>query len=229
MENELVSAVLAMDDATVVQEREEALAAGVAFPETFVVVIDTQYDFMMPEGKLYVPAAEATILPVIQFLASLSPEEIAGVLFTFDTHYKDIYEASEEAKQFPIHCEKGTKGWGNVFNPDIIDPKIEVVSLHKGVFNMWEEEHVDIRGRDGRPLAVDGDRESFFKALKAAGVKKVVIVGVAADFCVKWAADGFLERGFEVEVPRRLTAGIVRDIDTVVAEDYEGRNIRVTL
>ena len=48
----------------------------------------------------------------------------------------------------------------------------------------------------------------------AGGALLLVIIGVAADFCVKWAADGFLARGFNVESPRRLTRGIVRDIDS---------------
>ena len=215
METEIENAVYALDDN--------------APKKTFVVVVDTQYDFMMGDGALYVSGAEQTVLPINFFLKALKPEETAGVLFTYDTHYEDTYDSSEEAKQFPKHCIRDTAGWGNIFNPEIIDPKIEVVKLYKGVFNMWEEANIDIRDLTGRPLAIEGGRDEFFTAIKDAGVDTVVLVGVAADFCVKWAADGFLARGFNVESPRRYTAGIVRNIDEVVQEDYEGKSIRVTL
>lgn len=214
MDTELVNAVLAMDDNTK--------------PKKFVVVIDTQFDFVMPDGALYVTDAQSTVLPTIQYLYGLKPEETAGVLFTFDTHHKETYEGSEEAKQFPIHCVYKTPGWQNVYNKELVDNRIEVVTLEKGVFNMWEEDTVLVYGIDGRPLAFDSDRDHFFESLLEDGVRDVVIIGVAADFCVKWAADGFLARGFNVEVPRRLTRGIVRDIDTVVREDYAGKNIKVT-
>jgi nicotinamidase/pyrazinamidase len=48
----------------------------------------------------------------------------------------------------------------------------------------------------------------------------VDVVGVAADFCVKWAVDGLLENGFRVRVLRDLTRGIVNQIDQVCAESW---------
>src|SRR5215217_6601613 len=54
--------------------------------KNFVVVVDTQYDFMMPDGILYVKGAEETINPIFVYLASLNPETTSGVLFTFDMH-----------------------------------------------------------------------------------------------------------------------------------------------
>lgn len=211
MEKELVSAVLAMDDDIAVNPKKK-----------FVVFIDTQVDFMVEGSALYVTGAQDLISKLNNFAYHLKPEETAGVLFTFDTHRPETYETMPESKQFPIHCVYGTPGWENVINFNVVNHNIPFYNLEKGVFNMWEEDSVFLSG-----IEADTDRDFFFNRLKAQGIDTVVIVGVAADFCVKWAADGFLERGFKVEIPRSLTAGIIRDIDTMVAEDYAGKNIKV--
>lgn len=211
METELVSAVLAMDDDIVIKPKKK-----------FVVFIDTQVDFMVEGSALYVTGAQNLIGQLNNFAYHLKPEETEGVLFTFDTHRRETYETMPESKQFPIHCVYGTPGWENVINFNVVNHDIPFYNLEKGVFNMWEEEEVFLSGS-----SADIERDMFFTKLKDSGVDTVVIVGVAADFCVKWAADGFLARGFNVEIPRSLTAGIVRDIDTMVAEDYAGQNIKV--
>jgi nicotinamidase/pyrazinamidase len=182
----------------------------------FLVVVDTQFDFMMPKGALYVQGAEEIIVPGINFLANLNPDEYAGVLFTYDTHTPEIYEGSPESQQFPIHCVKGTPGWENVFNPKLVNQDIATFTLEKGVFNMWEEENIKIEDEDG-DLA---EREYFFEHLKN-HADTVVVIGVAADFCVKWAIDGFVQRGWNVEVIHSLTMGIVDQMPEVLnAPEY---------
>lgn len=188
----------------------------------FVIVIDTQRDFMAADGALSVAGAEALIPAAEQFLARLDPRDTAGVLFTYDTHETDVYAASPEAEQFPPHCLKGTPGWANMLDPSLIQAAIPVYRLEKGVFDMWAEDDIvlrDARGPDGAPLP----RDAFFERLKAQGVDEVTVIGVAADYCVKWAVEGLLARGFDVTVPEALTRGIARQIRTVAAEDFGGR------
>lgn len=45
--------------------------------------------------------------------------------------------------------------------------------------------------------------------------------------CVKWAMEGAVTRRFEVIVERSLTAGIIRQIDQVVTEDFQGQSVKV--
>lgn len=196
----------------------------------FVIFIDTQVDFMLPTGKLAVTGANLIINDLTAYAHDLSPETVEGVLFTFDTHHEETYPSSEEAKQFPIHCLNGSAGWQNVINYKIIDPRIPTYQLSKGVFNMWEQP--DLRLLPALASAnieeSSADRDQFFMRLLENGVTDVEVVGVAADFCVKWAVDGLISQGFNVHLRRKLTAGIVRDIDTVVAEDYNGQSVTIS-
>ncbi|HEY0314454.1 MAG TPA: isochorismatase family protein [Allosphingosinicella sp.] len=188
----------------------------------FVIVVDTQRDFMAADGALSVAGAEALVPAAEHFLAALRPEDTAGILFTYDTHEPEVYANSPEAEQFPPHCVKGSAGWDNMLSPDTVDDAIPVYRLEKGVFDMWAEPDIvlcDERRAEAPPLP----RDAFFERLRRDGVRDVTVIGVAADYCVKWAVEGLLARGFDVTVPESLTRGIARQIRDVAAEDFAGR------
>jgi len=182
----------------------------------FVVAVDTQADFMEHDGALAVDGADALIGPMRAWLAALQPAETAGVLFTFDTHEPDRFAGSEEAKLFPLHCARGTAGWGNVLDPATLHPAIARYRLEKGVFDMWAEPGLTIEAADGSTV----DRDRFFAGLKAAGITEMIVIGVAADYCVRWALAGLVERGFHCTVPSWLTRGIERQIDAVARDEF---------
>ncbi|RZM36895.1 MAG: isochorismatase family protein [Sphingomonas sp.] len=192
----------------------------------FVVVVDTQWDFMAGEGALSVVGAEELIAPMQVWLSALTPDEVAGVLFTFDTHFAETYAASPEAQMFPIHCVRGTKGWGNMLDVALVDPAIPAWRIEKGVFDMWAEPGLAIE--DARePNQPTIEREAFFADLAARRVTDVTVIGVAADYCVRWAVDGLIARGFRVTVPAGLTRGIDRQMDAVATEDFAGASLIV--
>lgn len=190
----------------------------------FVIVVDTQADFMHADGALAVAGAEALIAPMRAWLADLDPAETAGVLFTFDTHTAERFTGSPEAEQFPLHCERGTPGWENVLDLAAVAPGIPVYRIEKGVFDMWAEPDLAVEAvgsGEARP------RDTFFAALRAEGVTELTVIGVAADYCVRWAIDGAVAHGFTVEVPAALTRGIARPIAQVLAEDFAGKPVRL--
>lgn len=190
----------------------------------FVIVVDAQRDFMLPDGALYVAGAETLVAPVNAWLAALDPADTEGVLMTFDTHDADTYGSSAEAAQFPLHCVRDSAGWRSALDPDLIDPAIPLYRLEKGVFAMWDEPDVTIR--DARlPDRPAVPRDRFFDGLREAGVGAVTVIGVAADFCVRWAVEGLVARGFRVTVPRAMTRGIARQIDMVAADEWAGRAV----
>jgi len=193
----------------------------------FVVVVDTQWDFMADEGALSVAGAAALVAPMQAWLSALQPADVAGVLFTFDTHFRETYAASPEAAMFPIHCVRDTPGWANMLDITLLDPEIPAWRIEKGVFDMWAEPGLAIEdARD--PAAPSIPREAFFGSLAKQQTRDVTVIGVAADYCVRWAVEGLVERGFAVTVPAGLTRGIERQIDTVAAEDFAGRRLTIS-
>lgn len=193
---------------------------------SFVIVVDTQVDFMAADGALSVAGAADLIAPMQAWLGALDPVETAGVLFTFDTHEVAVYAGSAEAEAFPIHCVQGSAGWANVLDVALLDPAIPAWRIEKGVFDMWAQDGLTIEdARD--PGAAVIAREDFFAALKSRGVDEVIVIGVAADYCVKWAIDGLVARGFDVLVPAWLTRGIARQIEAVAEDDFQGTSVRV--
>jgi nicotinamidase-related amidase len=188
----------------------------------FVIVVDTQRDFMAADGALSVAGADALVPAAERFLAHLRPEDTVGILFTYDTHEPEVYAGSPEAEQFPPHCVKGSAGWDNMLSFDRVDPSIPVYRLEKGVFDMWAEPDAALRD-ERRPEAPPLPRDAFFERLLLDGVREVTVIGVAADYCVKWAVEGLLARGFAATVPESLTRGIARQIRDVAAEHFAGR------
>lgn len=224
---------LATDADRLPEDRElENHAMTRRLPNVLVVPIDCQIDFVMAYGKLPVAGAEAIIAPGIKYLSELDPEEVAGALFTFDTHNPEDYLGSPEnlgdeangIPGFPMHCDKSTPGWQNVFNPRIVPAAIPVHQLEKSVFDMWKKPSEDTLVYD---LAFQNgtgrERDSYFKHILPRSVDTIRIFGVASDFCVRWAIAGFLERRYKVEVVAHLTAGILRDIAQTVADEFPGR------
>lgn len=71
----------------------------------FFMDVDTQRDFMLPEGALYVPGAER-IIPKLRRLFDFARKNGIHVLSTMDAHTAN----DPEFEQFPPHCVQGTEG-----------------------------------------------------------------------------------------------------------------------
>ena len=74
------------------------MKAGMVF-----VDVDTQVDFMLPAGKLYVPRAEQ-LIPNLAKLMTWAREHNIPVLSTADAHSVD----DPEFAQWPPHCVAGS-------------------------------------------------------------------------------------------------------------------------
>ena len=74
--------------------------------------VDTQYDFMMELGNLYVPDAES-IIPNLEKLTQYARTHSIPILGSVDEHTEENTELSAEPDfqdTFPPHCIKGTLG-----------------------------------------------------------------------------------------------------------------------
>jgi nicotinamidase/pyrazinamidase len=196
----------------------------------FVIAVDCQNDFMAPKGALYVPGADGIVQNIQRFLDGLNTNDYCGVLFTLDSHRPTTYTTSEEAKSFPPHCYVGTTGWQLAVDTSRLIKTVPCYQIRKNVFNMWQEPGLLIKKLEedyDNPMIDGVDRDVFFDNLAIdEGVTTIVIVGVAADYCVKWAIEGAIHHKFYVDVVRGCTKGIDNQIEDVI-EAFPGHTIYI--
>jgi nicotinamidase/pyrazinamidase len=143
-----------------------------------LIVVDVQNDFC-PGGALAVPKGD-DVVPVINGLMPL----FSHVLATQDFHPPAHSSFAEQGGPWPVHCVQGTPG--AEFHPSLNTSAIDEI-VQKG-----DDPATDgYSGFAGTDLA---DR------LRSLGVKRVVVTGLATDYCVRATSVEAVGHGFEVAV-----------------------------
>jgi len=158
--------------------------------------VDTQYDFMKPDGKLYVAGAQ-DIIPNLKRLTDYAHGHGVRILADADDHDMGDPEISDKPdwkSTFPPHCMRGTPGQKKipetmlrdplVVGPARTDPKAlaDCVRAHKGDI-LFNKHTIDVFSN-----------ENLTTVLDVLDPEDVVLYGVATDFCDKAAVEGLLER-----------------------------------
>ena len=161
-------------------------------PATALVIVDVQNDFAHPAGSLSV-AGGAAVIPVID--AEIDAARTAGALVvaTQDWHPESTPHFARDGGIWPVHCVAGT--WGAELHPDLTLPD-DAARIHKGVYG--EDGYSGFTTRDPQtgdeaPTALDG-------LLRSANVRRVVVAGLATDYCVKATALDALRLGYDTTV-----------------------------
>ena len=167
------------------------VAAGRTWGEGIaLLVVDVQNDFTDPAGSLSVPGGPE-ILPVVNDLVDHARRGGSLVAYTQDWHPPVTPHFASSGGVWPDHCVQGT--WGAELHPDLL---VEGPIVHKGAEG--EDGYSGFRGRD--PVTGEEGPTPLEGILRDAGVRKVVIAGLATDYCVLETGRHAVELGFEVEV-----------------------------
>jgi nicotinamidase/pyrazinamidase len=155
--------------------------------------VDTQKDFMLPGGKLYVPGAER-LLPNIRRLTDAARHERIFLVSHGCFHTKD----DPEFATFPPHCVKGTAGAG--FVPEALTEKVvtvpnEPTATLPADFSQYQQILLEKQTLD---IFASQHAEELVERLGHEA--EFVVFGVVTEFCVRFAAKGLLERGRSVSV-----------------------------
>ncbi|MCH9649751.1 MAG: isochorismatase family protein [Deltaproteobacteria bacterium] len=160
--------------------------------------VDTAVDFMLPEGKLYVPGAQ-DLLPTLARLNAAARDREVPILASVDDHLLTDEEISDQPdfkRTYPPHCLTGTAGAEKVRETRFRDP---LVIGHGAVDQKVLSRQLATNPREilVRKRTVDvftnANTEALVTALQP---RRIVIYGVALDVCVRWAIEGLWERGF---------------------------------
>lgn len=158
---------------------------------TALVVVDVQNDFAHPDGSLYVREAEAAIRTSNREVAA-AHEAGALVVTTQDWHPADTPHFAKDGGTWPVHCVAGT--WGAQLHDDF-EP-----GDHRGV-------RKGVGGEDGysgfsmtHPASGETRSTGLDELLRERGIERVVVVGLATDYCVKATALDAVGLGYDTTV-----------------------------
>jgi nicotinamidase/pyrazinamidase len=171
--------------------------------------VDTQVDFMLPDGKLYVPGAEEAA-PAMRRLVEAARDAGLVHVASADDHELTDPEISDEPdfqNTYPPHCLRGTRGAEKIpeteqgdplplslvpyppgLIPGLLADRREILLLKKN-FNVFTNPNTD-------PL------------LEALDPDEIVLFGVATDVCDDAAIRGFLQRGRKVSFVEDAARGL---------------------
>jgi nicotinamidase/pyrazinamidase len=157
--------------------------------------VDTQADFMLPHGKLYVPGAER-LLPNIRRLTDAARRGQVFLVSHGCFHTVD----DPEFKLFPPHCIEGTEGAKYV--PEALADKVAVIPNHESSSlpsDLSQFQQVLLQ-KQTLDIFESRHAESLLNRLPHAA--EIVVFGVVTEYCVRLAAKGLLERGRRVSIVR---------------------------
>lgn len=167
--------------------------------------VDTQRDFMLPGGALYVPGAEKRI-PNLKRLVDLAREGKAFLVSTTDAHTPN----DPEFRDWPPHCVQGTPGQGKI--PETLTDDLLTVPSEPGFA-------LPADWRTHRQLVIekqtldDFDNPHTARILERLdGESEHFVFGVVTEYCVRLSVMGMLKRGYRVAV-------VTDAIETLKEED----------
>lgn len=161
------------------------------------VDIDTQIDFMLPHGRLYVESAEQ-LLPLLKQLTQFARAHHIPIISSMDAHTAD----DPEFQQFPPHCVKGTPGQQKV--PETLT-SAPVVIPERGSFALPGSAEQVIVEKSSLDIFSNPNTEVLLAQLKRG---ELVVYGVATDYCIKAAVLGACIRGYGVKVLEDAIKGL---------------------
>jgi len=158
-------------------------------PRTALVVVDMQNDFADPKGSLSVSGGEA-VVAVVDREILMATAAGATVVFTQDWHPEVTPHFAKDGGIWPVHCVADT--WGAQLHPDLRMPDRATV-VRKGTNG--EDGYSGFTMRD--PLTDETIPTELEPLLRERGIERVVVVGLATDYCVKATALDARRLGFE--------------------------------
>jgi nicotinamidase/pyrazinamidase len=159
--------------------------------------VDTQKDFIEPDGKLYVAGAES-IRENLSFLTKLAKRKHIQVVSTADYHFinsAEIDKNPDMVHTFPEHCMAGTTGAEFIKETDPDEPLIfnwdQDYPMMKEMYDLHKHRNIVIRKDDFDVFK--GNRYSK-TILELLNPEKIVVYGVTTNVCVHFAVAGLVSK-----------------------------------
>lgn len=169
-------------------------------PGSALIIVDLQNDFADPAGGLSVSGG-AAIVPTVNREVEMARNNDALVVATQDWHPPSTPHFAKDGGIWPVHCVADT--WGAALHPDLVLPE-DAPRVRKGANG--EDGYSGFTMRD--PVSGETVATELESLLRDAGVDRVVVVGLATDYCVKATALDAVRLGFRTHVLADAVAAV---------------------
>ncbi|HEX6966296.1 MAG TPA: isochorismatase family cysteine hydrolase [Gemmatimonadaceae bacterium] len=192
--------------------------------------VDTQRDFMDPDGKLYIPGAHE-IKPQLKRLTEYAFARDFHVVASSDDHvleHEEISATPDFRVTFPEHCMRGTPGAELIPEtqleaPLIIEP--HPVPHQELARTLWSHEGDVLIRKHWFDVFTNPNTETV---LETWDPTEIVVYGVALDVCDKYAIEGFIERGVpKIHLVLDATAAIHPEDAEKLLADWKAQEVNV--
>ena len=157
-----------------------------------LVVVDVQNDFADPRGSLYVNGGEA-VVGTINDEVEAARAAGALVVYTQDWHPESTPHFAKDGGTWPVHCVHDT--WGAELHPEL---EVAGERVRKGTGG--EDGYSGFTVAD--PVTGDTSPTALRDLLASRGIERVVVAGLATDYCVKATAIDAADLGFATTLLR---------------------------
>jgi nicotinamidase/pyrazinamidase len=186
------------------------------------VDVDTQEDFMLPSGRLYVPGAEQ-IIPNLKKLMDYARERGIPVLSSADAHPPDDPSFAE----WPPHCVVGTPGQRRI--PETQWGSTVIVANRRGAFTpprKWAGQ--TIIEKTEYDFSTNPNFDAILSSLRGSfGNPRFVVFGVATEYCVRGAVLALRKRGLPVDLVTDAIRGISSEGERKAVEEMVAAGVRL--
>lgn len=209
-----------------------APALAVAKKGVAVVVVDVQGDFTTAHnGSLAVPNTDQSYLANVAKVTEQLKNAGLPVYCTQDWHPADhmSFASNHKGKKpfesvklddgrtqvlWPVHCVQGTNGAQILVNAALITQVIQ-----KGMNSKFDS-YSGFMDDGGAKTELD-------RVLKAAGIKTLIVYGIATDYCVKATVLDGLKDGYNVIVIQDLCRGVADDTSKAALEEMKQKGAKI--
>ena len=198
--------------------------------ETIFWDVDTQYDLMRPEGRLYVPGAEG-IIDNVNKARRFALENGYPIIAIVDWHQDgnpEISNTPDFKNTFPPHCMAGTPGskrvgWlGNLPIGLVPNKPMSDTDLHKLLDK--EQFHIAIIKED-LDVFTNPNTSTILEILKP---RSFVVFGVSLDFCLRMVVEGLLKMGgMKLYLLRDAVKGLGIKPENDILEEFKNKGVEI--